>query len=310
MSQEPLNPSDIEKFAELLARSKKPEILGRALLCRRIGIDPKTIGFIRQADDHSFALELINHLNDIDDQEALCKLGNEIYFTFSKGRFAPELATILTKLNCNPGLRENNLNNQPVEQPTFSSESSPNFPHQPYRSQPPSWSLKIGGAKNKLIAIGGVLLLGLSVGVFSHSQQGMKFNDNYPKLENELKQGNLKEADGLTAQLISGVSNDITKIKCQDLKDIDKLWSRYSSGRFGFNAQSILWKENDRDLGKFLKHVGWVNQDGSAYVQPQYSMGGQALQGQLPWSVVWNLPGRDGNKVRSNYLEKLSSCFP
>jgi hypothetical protein len=81
MPQEPLNQlnqSDIERFADLLDRSKQPENLGRELLCIKIGIDPRTIGFIRLTGDYSFALELINHLNNIDDQEALCKLCHEI----------------------------------------------------------------------------------------------------------------------------------------------------------------------------------------------------------------------------------------
>ena len=321
MSQEPLSHSDIEKLAELLARSKKPEILGRALLCRRIGIDPKTIGFIRQADDHCFALELINHLNDIDDREALCKLGNEIYFTFSKGRFAPELATILTKLNCNPGLRENRLNNQPVEQPTFSSESSPNFPHQPYRTQPQSWLSILGNAKNKLLAGGAILLIGLAgAGLQIYRQK----TEPYAKLGNLLSAKQWKDADHETAQKMWEVADrlqerslrveDFEKIPCEDLRTIDALWKKYSKEHFGFSVQSRIWQSSDvnADLGKFVARVRWGQLENNGSSFHYYYMDGIPFElsqpaGHLPWAPTYY----GGNSVtRKKYMSKLVECFP
>jgi len=301
MPQEELNDfnfDDVGSFANLLMRSQLISCLGREGLCITLRIDPNELDFLALPSNEGFALRLINFLFQKKDRDTLCNLFHRIEDKLNKVDWKSDLETIRIKLKCAPS------KNNP---PSSGSESPVNLPHQPYISQPPSWTFKIGGAKNKLIAIGGVLLLGLSGGFFYLSRQGMKFNADYLKLENELKQKNWKEADNLTGQLITEVSNDITKIECQDLKDIDKAWSKYSGGRFGFNAQSILWKEKSFDLKKFLEHVGWVN--GNHYVQPEYSMGSQALQGQLPWLVVWNLPG-DGITVRSNYLKKLSDCFP
>lgn len=327
MSQEPLNQSDIERFADLLDRSKQPEILGREILCRKIAIDPKTLGFIRQAGDYSFALELINYLNDIDDQEALCKLCHEIYPTFRKGIFAPEIANILTKLNCNHELKENNLNNQPVEQQTFSSEFSPNFPHQPhrYRSQPQSWFSIVGNAKNRLFAGGAILIIGLGLAGLYIDKQNM-LNPDYARLQKLLADQDWKGADQETAINIWKAVNreqekslreeDFKKIPCEDLQAIDKLWVKYSENHFGFSVQRRIWSDVNSDLGEFIKKVGWgdVKRESTdstiVFVYNGINLlpfDLSAPKGQLPVEVTYD---GGNNETRRKYMSKLVECFP
>jgi len=73
MSQESfLNESDIDTLINLLLRSQQSRT--REALCYSIGIDPKRLQFIKYSSDSDFFQLLISHLNEIDEQEALCKL--------------------------------------------------------------------------------------------------------------------------------------------------------------------------------------------------------------------------------------------
>jgi hypothetical protein len=65
-------------------------------------------------------------------------------------------------------------------------------------------------------------------------------------------------------------SQDIEQIPCSDLHTIDKLWARYSEGRFGFSTQREIWLAVGGQPGqfqgttfyKFGDRVGWrVNSD-------------------------------------------------
>lgn len=49
----------------------------------------------------------------------------------------------------------------------------------------------------------------------------------------------------------------IEQFPCEDLRTIDKLWAKYSNGRFGFSIQKSIWQEVGQDHGKFYSRVGW-----------------------------------------------------
>jgi hypothetical protein len=75
---------------------------------------------------------------------------------------------------------------------------------------------------------------------------------NYSKLQNLLAQGNWKEADGETLNVMLKVAGrekdgwlrieDIEKFPCTDLRTIDTLWVKYSEGHFGFSVQKRIWE--------------------------------------------------------------------
>ena len=76
---------------------------------------------------------------------------------------------------------------------------------------------------------------------------------------------------------------------CKDLKTIDRLWMKYSSGQFGFSSQKELWTSicasNDLPDNEihliFAAKLGWLNRETMLFVQkPDYSL--QAPKGHLP----------------------------
>ncbi len=52
-------------------------------------------------------------------------------------------------------------------------------------------------------------------------------------------------------------SGDLRRIPCPDLQTIDRLWTQYSLGRFGFTAQSRIYQAVGGDYRQFCEQVGW-----------------------------------------------------
>ncbi|MHC5725193.1 MAG: CHAT domain-containing protein [Nostoc sp.] len=98
-SQE-LNDSDREILTELLIRSGRAEHSARKALCIKIGIEPNQLGFLSQATNADFALELISYLHSIDNKQALCKICKEVKIFFENGKYLVALENIKSKLNC------------------------------------------------------------------------------------------------------------------------------------------------------------------------------------------------------------------
>jgi hypothetical protein len=86
----------------------------------------------------------------------------------------------------------------------------------------------------------------------------------------------LKKADEQTRKLVLQAANrseswlryeDIQYLACEDLFIIDRLWTIYSQGRFGFSVQKRIWeslgaKKSDRGRCKeFSDRVGWHEQE-------------------------------------------------
>ncbi|MBD2773056.1 CHAT domain-containing protein [Iningainema tapete] len=95
-----LNDTEIEILAKLLSRSGRAEYSARTALCKKIGIDPNQLGFIRESTVNDFALQIIDYLHSIDDIKALCKICKELEVIFKSGRYANDLEKIKFKLNC------------------------------------------------------------------------------------------------------------------------------------------------------------------------------------------------------------------
>lgn len=102
---------------------------------------------------------------------------------------------------------------------------------------------------------------------------------DYTKLEQLLAAGQWKEADGETFKKMLEVAGrqqegwlrfeDIKKFSCPDLRDMDRLWVKYSDGRFGFSVQKQIYqnlggtKEFNGDVWvRFYEEVGWTKKGG------------------------------------------------
>ena len=90
---------------------------------------------------------------------------------------------------------------------------------------------------------------------------------NYTRLRDLLARKKWKEADQQTWDVLSqalGKSrsyylqiSDIKKLPCEDLWTIDKLWVKYSNGRFGFSVQKYIYEDVGKDYPSFCDRVGW-----------------------------------------------------
>ncbi|WP_199249507.1 serine/threonine-protein kinase [[Phormidium] sp. ETS-05] len=52
-------------------------------------------------------------------------------------------------------------------------------------------------------------------------------------------------------------NNEIEQLPCEDLRTIDRLWVKYSQGRFGFSIQALIYESVGEDYGKFCAKVVW-----------------------------------------------------
>jgi hypothetical protein len=114
-----------------------------------------------------------------------------------------------------------------------------------------------------------------------------KKNINYSKLCNHLANKEWKQADEETYEVMikavgkkSGdwlTSDEILNFPCLDLRTIDKLWVKYSEGRFGFSVQKEIYlsdggkpdgKADLKALNRFHRSVGWRDLLGGESVYP------------------------------------------
>lgn len=75
----------------------------------------------------------------------------------------------------------------------------------------------------------------------------------YGRLRDLLAAGKWREADAETARVMLKVANreeegwlrieDIDRFPCADLRQIDRLWVKYSNGRFGFSVQKQIYQK-------------------------------------------------------------------
>jgi len=134
----------------------------------------------------------------------------------------------------------------------------------------------------------------------------------YAKLRDLLAAKDWKAADQETAQRMCDVMarqkeswlrvEDIENFPCQDLRNIDRLWVKYSNGKFGFSVQREIWQscgsptDYNKNWEKFGVVVGWRNTGvfGMGADWLPYSLFTFDLiapKGHLPamrWRGVWN----------------------
>ena len=101
---------------------------------------------------------------------------------------------------------------------------------------------------------------------------------DYIQLRNLLETGKWREADEETARLMFKIADreeegwlrveDIEQFPSSNLRTIDRLWVKYSNGKFGFSVQKRIYqglggtKEFNQEITEsFWKKVGWIVND-------------------------------------------------
>ncbi|NEQ68807.1 MAG: hypothetical protein F6K21_25565 [Symploca sp. SIO2D2] len=123
---------------------------------------------------------------------------------------------------------------------------------------------------------------------------------DYRQLSQFLAEGEWKEADEETTRVLLEITNrqqsgwlrsqDIGKITCSDLLTIDQLWTRYSTGKFGFTAQRQIWLGVGGQPGQFKgeifyrfgDHVGWRVNSNWLETHSKFAFKLSAPRGHLP----------------------------
>ncbi|MBG1267898.1 caspase, EACC1-associated type, partial [Nostoc sp. WHI] len=119
---------------------------------------------------------------------------------------------------------------------------------------------------------------------------------DYTRLRDLLKAGKWKEADQETLAIMLKVANreketwldtdSMEKFPCNDLRTIDQLWVKYSSGRYGLSVQKKIWLEVGKKHNAFNTRVGWQMSRkwflGGFLNESSINYDGTATEGHLP----------------------------
>ncbi|MEO0835264.1 MAG: GUN4 domain-containing protein [Cyanobacteria bacterium J06642_3] len=146
----------------------------------------------------------------------------------------------------------------------------------------------------------------------------------YQDLQNYLATENWFEADKETIRVILAVTakeieeltpEDIQHFPCNDLMVIDRLWTNYSDGRFGFTPQLKIYQEqggnfdttveqNQQLIETWGEHLGWRKENRWLPCNElDFSL--NAPVGCHP-SRWWNSPY--GSKMTNFFLGRLLTC--
>ena len=327
--QDFLNESDIDALINLLLRSQQSRT--REALCFSIGIDPKRLSFLRDSSDSDFYLLLVRHLNEIGEQEALCKLCcKELFPVFHHGKYAPILSDIAARLNCHQESNQNYPNNK---QPTVpSSIPTSRVSVNPFNEL----------HKNKLIA-GGVIIIFCLSGYSLYKQiNTLNNNENqieqpvaknptqieqsesttldYTRLQKLLSEEDWKGADQETTNIMFSLSkrkndirtDDLENFSCQVLDKIDQLWRNASKNYFGFSIQNEIW-QREKEQNPFENAVGWSVNGQFIENNPElirFSL--SAPKGHLPTvlTLVDRGHARSMGEIERKFFTHITSCLP
>ena len=78
---------------------------------------------------------------------------------------------------------------------------------------------------------------------------------------------------------------ELKKLPCPDLRTVDRLWVKYSRGRFGFSVQTRIYEEVEGDYAQFCDRLAWL-----AY-NPHHPAAGFRFNLSAP---IGHLPSRTG----------------
>ncbi len=124
-------------------------------------------------------------------------------------------------------------------------------------------------------------------------------NIDYSQLRQHLATGDFQTADRLTRELLCQLAGagaidrkwvyftEVDGLPIADLQTIDRLWSSYSDGKFGFAVQRELWLGVGKNWDKLWVKLGWKN--GNSWTR-------------YPQEFIWDLSAPRGHLPLSNQL--------
>ena len=122
---------------------------------------------------------------------------------------------------------------------------------------------------------------------------------NYDKLQLRLVEQEFEEADRLTSSYLRKLAgklaekrgyvfySEVKNMSDKDLQTIDRLWTIYSTGRFGFSIQAKILKSVGKKYELMWPKIGW-KKDG--------------LWTRYPGAFCWSLDAPDGHMPLINQL--------
>lgn len=142
----------------------------------------------------------------------------------------------------------------------------------------------------------------------------------YATLEQLLQTQQWREADQETYRLmITAVGkeegqfldrDDLKTFPCEDLQMLDRLWVKYSDGKWGFSVQKRIWEDcgspTDYDgfVDKFCDRIGWTNN--GKWQNPTYDLQ-NFLKGELPFGLKVGMEGVNEGVI-SSLAQRLVDC--
>ena len=142
---------------------------------------------------------------------------------------------------------------------------------------------------------------------------------DYRQLESFLAAEKWQKADAETREIMLKILGretkewqgkaEIEKFPCTELSIIDKLWIKYSNGRFGFSVQKEIWQSvggkpdaDARTYMRFVEEVGWgINENWLSWFDLNFSI--HAPVGHLPCGV-----GRGMVDFAIAFLSRIEIC--
>jgi len=97
---------------------------------------------------------------------------------------------------------------------------------------------------------------------------------DYVPLATMLATGQLAEADQFTRDALIEIAGskekgrdfvywtEVKDIPSTDLATIERLWNKFSGGKFGYSVQKNIWKKSKGDFEVFCRKIGWTTKDG------------------------------------------------
>jgi len=122
---------------------------------------------------------------------------------------------------------------------------------------------------------------------------------NYEDLQLMLVEQKFEEADRLTSSYLRKLAgklaenrgyvfySEVKNMSGKDLQTIDRLWTIYSTGRFGFSIQAKILKSVGKKYELMWPKIGWKN---------------EGLWTRYPGSFRWSLEAPDGHMPLINQL--------
>ena len=119
-------------------------------------------------------------------------------------------------------------------------------------------------------------------------------NINYDELQLKLLEQKFEDADRLTSSYLRKLAgklaetrgyvfySEVNNMSGTDLQTIDRLWSIYSNGKFGFSIQAKILKSVGQRYELLWPKIGWKNQGNWTRYPDSFSWSLKAPDGHMP----------------------------